>query len=178
VSSGFGACGLAGRPGELGGIGPVDPGLARDLAAAAARNPRTTWCVTVTDRDGHAIGHGCARPDPKTAAKHKKPGPAGGHDPPRDTGDTPVPGLRARAAAAGPLCATACLYAKTRFDQACALPPGPAPPLRHQHGLPQLRNDLDRFTFLLGGNDGEPLFQPGPLSALRPPSPGPSHHSR
>ena len=33
------------------------------------------------------------------------------------------------------------------------------------YGLPQLRNDLDRFTFLLGGNDGEPLFQPGPLSA-------------
>ena len=24
----------------------------------------------------------------------------------------------------------------------------------------QLRNDLHRFTFLLGGNDGEPLFQP------------------
>jgi hypothetical protein len=24
------------------------------------------------------------------------------------------------------------------------------------------------FTFLLGGNDGEPLFQPGPLSALHP----------
>ena len=24
-----------------------------------------------------------------------------------------------------------------------------------------LRNDLDRFTFLLGGNDGEALFQPG-----------------
>ena len=29
------------------------------------------------------------------------------------------------------------------------------------YGLPQLRGDLDRFTFLLGGNDGEPLFQPG-----------------
>lgn len=26
--------------------------------------------------------------------------------------------------------------------------------------LSQLRNDLDRFTFLLGGNDGETLFQP------------------
>lgn len=46
------------------------------------------------------------------------------------------------------------------------------------YGLPQLRNDLNRFTFLLGGNDGEPLFQPGPLPAPRPPSPGPSHHSR
>lgn len=39
------------------------------------------------------------------------------------------------------------------------------------YGLPQLRSDLDRFTFLLGGNDGEPLFQPGPLPALRPPPP-------
>ena len=42
--------GLADRPGELAGIGPVDPWLARDLAAAAARNPKTTWCVTVTDQ--------------------------------------------------------------------------------------------------------------------------------
>ena len=46
------------------------------------------------------------------------------------------------------------------------------------YGLPQLRNDLDRFTFLLGGNDGESLFQPGPLTALRPPPPGPSCYSR
>ena len=58
--------GLADRPGEIPGIGPIDPGLARDLARAAAANPRTTWCVTVTDQDGHAIGHGCARPEPKT----------------------------------------------------------------------------------------------------------------
>jgi uncharacterized protein DUF222 len=66
--------GRADRPGELGGIGPIDPDLARDLAAAAARNPRSTWCVTVTDKDGHAVGHGCARPP-----RRRKPG---GHDPP------------------------------------------------------------------------------------------------
>jgi hypothetical protein len=66
--------GRADRPGELGGIGPVDPDLARDLAAAAARNPRSTWCVTVTDRDGHAVGHGCARP-----VRRRKPD---GPDPP------------------------------------------------------------------------------------------------
>ncbi len=64
----------ADRPGELSEIGPIDPGLARDLAAAAARNPRSTWCVTVTDQDGHAVGHGCARP-----ATRRKPD---GHDPP------------------------------------------------------------------------------------------------
>jgi Domain of unknown function (DUF222) len=45
------AAGLADRPGEISGIGPIDPWLARDLAAAAARNPKTTWCVTVTDRE-------------------------------------------------------------------------------------------------------------------------------
>jgi hypothetical protein len=66
--------GRADRPGELGGIGPIDPDLARDLVGAAARNPRSTWCVTVTDKDGHAVGHGCARP-----ARRRKPD---GHDPP------------------------------------------------------------------------------------------------
>jgi hypothetical protein len=30
------------------------------------------------------------------------------------------------------------------------------------YGTSQLRADLDRFIFLLGGNDGEPLFGPGP----------------
>jgi hypothetical protein len=75
--------GRADRPGELGGIGPVDPDLARDLAAAAARNPRSTWCVTVTDQDGHAVGHGCARP-----ARRRKPD---GHDPPGSPGFTFTP---------------------------------------------------------------------------------------
>jgi hypothetical protein len=77
--------GLADRPGELGGTGPVDPWLARDLAAAAARNPKTTWCVTVTDEQGHAVGHGCARPEsqsrrprPGKRGKREKPGTAGG----------------------------------------------------------------------------------------------------
>jgi hypothetical protein len=57
--------GLADRPGQLSGIGPIDPWLARDLAAAAARNPRTSWCVTATNEHGHAAFHGCARPEPK-----------------------------------------------------------------------------------------------------------------
>ena len=65
--------GLADRPGEIPGIGPIDPPLARDLARAAAGNPRTTWCVTVTDEDGHAIGHGCARPEPRTSRRRDKP---------------------------------------------------------------------------------------------------------
>jgi hypothetical protein len=77
---------LAGRPGELAGIGPIDPGLARDLAAAAARSPRTTWCITVTDDQGHAIGHGCARREPARPTKRDKPG---GPDPPGPPEDGP-----------------------------------------------------------------------------------------
>jgi hypothetical protein len=69
--------GLADRPGELGGIGPIDPWLARDLAGAAARNPKTTWCVTVTDEQGHAVAHGCARPAPRGRGKRGKPGTPG-----------------------------------------------------------------------------------------------------
>jgi hypothetical protein len=80
--------GLADRPGELGGIGPVDPWLARDLARAAARNPKTTWCVTVTDQDGHAVGHGCGRPEPKSHRKRAGPGPPG------ETGFTFTPASR------------------------------------------------------------------------------------
>src|SRR5690348_12281898 len=83
--------GLADRPGELGGLGPVDPWLARDLAAAAARNPKTTWCLTVTDGQGHAVAHGCARPAPKKHGKRAGPGP-----PPGGTGFSFTPAGRDR----------------------------------------------------------------------------------
>ena len=63
---------LADRPGEIPGIGPIDPWLARDLARTAASHPKTKWCVTVTDKQGHAIGHGCARPEPR--GRKKNPG--------------------------------------------------------------------------------------------------------
>ena len=72
------AAGRADRPGELAGHGPVDPWLARDLINAAARNPATTWCVTVTDEHGHAVGHGCARPEPRSHRKRAGPGPPDG----------------------------------------------------------------------------------------------------
>ena len=77
--------GLADRPGEIPGLGPVDPWLARDLARAAAANPKTTWCLTVTDQQGHAIGHGCARPEPKNHKKHRPRAPEG-RDPPDPSG--------------------------------------------------------------------------------------------
>jgi len=46
-------------PGDAGGYGPLDGDDARDLAAAAARDPRTRWCVTALNPDGTAAAHGC-----------------------------------------------------------------------------------------------------------------------
>ena len=58
---------LAERPGEGHGLGPLDPELCRALAASAAASGLSRLCVTVTDPDGIAIGHGCARPAGKRA---------------------------------------------------------------------------------------------------------------
>ncbi|MGD0241187.1 MAG: DUF222 domain-containing protein [Streptosporangiaceae bacterium] len=98
--------GLADSPGELPGLGPVDPWLARDLAAATAAHPDTTWCLTVTDQRGRADGHGCARPEPRTQTRARAgpdppgfsftrlgPGPPGGYGTWRFT--TGIPGQRA-----------------------------------------------------------------------------------
>jgi len=90
------ALGLADRPGQAGSLGPVDPWLARDLIASAAGNPRSTWCVTVTDEHGHAIGHGCARPEPRKRRPRRAggggPGPPGGLDPPGQGGASDLHG--------------------------------------------------------------------------------------
>ena len=51
-------------PGEIGGLGAADAGTCRDLADALARQPATQWCVTLTDRHGRAVAHGCARAGP------------------------------------------------------------------------------------------------------------------
>jgi len=53
--------GLADRPGEAHGLGVLDPDLCRDLARLAAASRHSQICVTVTDSDGIAIGHGCGR---------------------------------------------------------------------------------------------------------------------
>ena len=74
--------GLADRPGELHGLGPVDPWQVRDLAAASAASPRTTWCLTVTDSRGRAVGHACARPGPPSRTRRRKQRPPGGTGPP------------------------------------------------------------------------------------------------
>jgi hypothetical protein len=75
---------LADRPGVLPGIGPVDPALVRDLAAAAARHPASTFCLTITDPQGRPVAHGCGRPPPRDQRTHDTPGGAA-RDGPADT---------------------------------------------------------------------------------------------
>jgi hypothetical protein len=60
--------GLAERPGEAHGFGILDPDLCRSLAALAIVSPHTQLCITVTDPEGIAIGHGCARSGKRAGA--------------------------------------------------------------------------------------------------------------
>ena len=70
--------GLAERPGAAHGLGPLDPALVRDLAATAAVSPHSHWCITITDTNGVAVAHGCAKP-----ARTKKHRPASRDGPAR-----------------------------------------------------------------------------------------------
>jgi hypothetical protein len=57
-------------PGEADGFGVLDGDEARDVAAAAARHPRTRWCITALNPDGTAAAHACLpgrHPPPGTA---------------------------------------------------------------------------------------------------------------
>jgi hypothetical protein len=51
--------GRSDTPGDAAGYGPLDGDDARDLAAAAARHPRTRWCLTALNPDGTAAAHAC-----------------------------------------------------------------------------------------------------------------------
>jgi hypothetical protein len=54
------ALGRSAAPGEVAGFGLLDAPDTTDLIAAAARHPRTRWCLTVLHPDGTAAAHGCA----------------------------------------------------------------------------------------------------------------------
>jgi Domain of unknown function (DUF222) len=90
--------GLAEHPGDAYGLGALDPALAREFAAAAAGHPGSTWCVTVTDQDGHAIGHGCAKP--ARTRRGNRPGP--GDNGAAGNRDGPGPGAAFTPAGDGP----------------------------------------------------------------------------
>ena len=74
--------GLAERPGAAHGLGPLDPALVRDLAATAAGSPHSQWCITITDSQGVAVAHGCAKPartQEKQARQPRRASPLGLH---------------------------------------------------------------------------------------------------
>jgi hypothetical protein len=82
------AVGESAVPAEVAGFGLADAADARDLIAAAARDPRTRWCLTAVHPDGTAAAHGCAagrHPPPGTSNLVAGPGPAPGPDPPPGT---------------------------------------------------------------------------------------------
>jgi Domain of unknown function (DUF222) len=56
--------GLTDTPGQADGYGAINAGTCRDLANALAAHPATRWCLTLTDRHGRAVAHGCARAGP------------------------------------------------------------------------------------------------------------------
>jgi hypothetical protein len=74
--------GLAGKPGQLRGTGPVDADLAQEYAGRAARHPGTEFCITLTGPDGRAAAHACG--------KRRKPGKADSAGPPQATGPPTV----------------------------------------------------------------------------------------
>ena len=63
------------RAGDNRLLGPLDPALARQLAAAAARSPHSRWEIIVVDEHGYATGHGIARPAPRQTRQPQPPGP-------------------------------------------------------------------------------------------------------
>jgi Domain of unknown function (DUF222) len=67
--------GRAARQGDNRLLGPLDPAMARELAAAAARSPHARWEVTIVDDHGYAVGHGIARPKRGKRQEPKQPGP-------------------------------------------------------------------------------------------------------
>jgi hypothetical protein len=77
--------GWSDAPGDIGGWGLADSTDTRRLARAAARHPKTRWCITLTGPDGTAIAHGCARgphpwiPPPPPAPQPSPAPPGPGH---------------------------------------------------------------------------------------------------
>jgi hypothetical protein len=53
--------GWSAAPGQAGSWGILDRDETRSAVSAAARHPRTRWCVTITAPDGTALAHACAR---------------------------------------------------------------------------------------------------------------------
>jgi Domain of unknown function (DUF222) len=87
--------GESGAPGEAAGFGLLDAGTARDLTAAAARDPNTRWCVTAVHPDGTAAAHGCALGRHPPPPGPEPPGPEPPGPEPPGPGSSPGPPVTA-----------------------------------------------------------------------------------
>jgi hypothetical protein len=79
---------LGDAPGDAGPFGPLDPAAARNFARTAAAHPGTRWCLTLTDEQGRAVAHGCARGPRPWAGISPRDGP-GARDGPQDSSPSP-----------------------------------------------------------------------------------------
>jgi hypothetical protein len=57
--------GTTDAPGEAERYGPLDADDCRELATDLAVGKNVKWCLTLTDPDGRAVAHGCARASPR-----------------------------------------------------------------------------------------------------------------
>ena len=80
---------LGDAPGDAGPFGPLDGAAVRDLARTAAAHPGTRWCLTVTDPEGRAVAHGCARGPKPWAGQASRAGPGSRVGP--ESGAAPIP---------------------------------------------------------------------------------------
>jgi hypothetical protein len=133
--------GLADRPGEGHSLGPLDPDLCRELAIAATGSPWTRLCVTVTDSDGIAVAHGCAK-SPGKPKLRMKPGAAGS----TATGRNPSPA--AHAALALPARVHLTITAARLAELAATGPPGTTARPRSPRPAP--------WSFISTGDPGPP----------------------
>ncbi len=145
-------------PGEAGGFGLLDGDSARDLAAAAARHPRTRWCVTALNPDGTAAAHGCL-PGPRIP--RDRTGPPGTSDrtaTPADPARRPAPARRT----GSPACASRC-------------PRSPAAPATTATPSPDINPAANSGTWSAPATPGAPpraADGPPPAATWTIPSPG------
>ena len=84
--------GLSDTPGEAAGFGLLDASSVRNLIAAAARDSRTRWCVTVLHPGGTAAAHGCAPGQHPAPPGPEPPGPEPAGPAPRALSGDASPG--------------------------------------------------------------------------------------
>ncbi len=148
--------GLAERPGEAAGFGPIDADLARAMAAHAAEHPATTWCLTLTDQQGHPTAHGCARPTRPARTRRRDnpgtgpPGPGGNGG---NSGNGEYGSWRLRPVPGGP-------------DLSIDLEPIPVTGCDHRHHT-RAHDPGDKLRHLIHIRDGECTWPPCRRNARR-----------